>query len=162
GRATGRGPPPRSRRGRGGRPRATAAKTGSLGRGGGRRRRPPAGGREGGRPATGGGGGAGPAPPPRPPPRGGGAPPPPGRGHRAGELPVEAAQVLGEDVRRERDRPLHVVAVVLADDRPLADGRYVLQQQRPSVAGGHGDVLQVPDGGHLCLRNLHLDLVRDA
>ena len=45
---------------------------------------------------------------------------------------VAPAEVLADDVRRERDHPLHVVAVVLPDRRARRHAGDVAQQDRPS------------------------------
>ena len=83
------------------------------------------------------------------------------RAEGLGETPVDAAQVLSGDVRRDGDRALHVVPVVLPDGGGGGDGSDVLEQQGPAVPQRERHVPELFERRHPRLRDLDLHLVGD-
>ena len=72
------------------------------------------------------------------------------------------SQVLPGDVRRQRDHPLTVDAIVFADDRGVPDRRHVAEQRVRAAFGAHRNHAQILETGHPRLRHLDLHLERDA
>ena len=91
-------------------------------------------------------------------PRGGA----PARAIAASTWPTRPPEILPGDVRRQRDHPLTVDAIVFADDRGVLDRRHVAEQRVRAAIAAHRHDAQIVERGHPRLRHLDLHLERDA